>query len=313
MSNRIVSRLCVIALFIVWATSLGYTQAGSHKFKLRPNDTDFGVFRVIVSNKRTPTVFTKLDKNSMVEVSPKQYVVLLHKSGAIIEVNKGGKYQVTQLERQLYTYAHRQPKGAVNLNIQDPQRPSTRYKYYRYWNYRCPQPELEVLLPGRYILDKNLKVNIYGLPSSKTYELAVMSGFGRMVLRKVVREVPVALGLPNVPSKRYIIKLRKFQRRNYYRRTPAYNCAPEVLLQYVEPNEIAQTYQDFQAKMNKYTSALVKSVQEVIFWYNQGFALKANEVYKQLSIKHQSNAVLTNAYKHFRIYYAFERPVSGKD
>jgi hypothetical protein len=309
MRNRGVSRLSVIALLIIGSISVGYTQV----IELTSNDTDFGVFRVIVSNKLTPRLFTKLDKNSVVEVSPKQYVVLLHKSGATIELNKGGKYQVTALEKQLYTYARSQPQGSINLNIQDPQRPSTRYKYYRYWNYRCPQPKLEVLLSGRYILDKNLKVNIYGLPSSKTYELVVRSGLGGMVLRKIVREVPVALVLPNISSKRYAIKLRKFQRRNYYRRTLAYNCAPEILLQYVEPNEIAQTYQDFQAKIHQYTSALVKGIQEVIFWYNQGFALKANEVYKQLSIKHQGNVVLTNAYKHFRVYYGFERLVSDND
>lgn len=305
----VISKLYVFTLLIVWNASGGYAQI----IKLIPSDTDFGVFRVIASNKLTPRLFTKLDRKSVVKVLPKQYVALLHKSGATIEINKAGKYRVTELEKQLYTHARNHSKSPINLNIQNKQNSSTRYKYYRYWNYRCPQPALEVLLPGRYILNKNLKVNIYGLPSLKTYELAIRSEFGHIVLRKIVRDVPVSLELPNISPKRYIIKLRKFQRRNYYRRTQAYSCAPEILLQYVTPTEIAYTYQSFQAQNNKYQSVLVRGIQEVMFWYNQGFALKANEVYKQLLVKCQSNTVLINAYKHFRVYYAFERPVSERD
>lgn len=315
MSYTIVSRLYLFLLLMMGSVSGLNAQRSAKDLELTQDDTHFGEFRVITTQ-RMPNarLFKRLGIKDSLEVLPKGYLILMHKSGATIEINKAGTYSVLALQKRLYRYAGGYPKAPMNLEIKNQENISYRYhQYFRYWPFRCPEPNLGILLPlnNRYILDRNIEIKWYDKKwvEGRRYALIVWGKEGKGLKGKLTSKKSLRLTLPDQteeekPYYRITLEVKKPNKKRYspYRDSPGCSSTMATFM-FIREGQIKPLYEEFKtANRQNHQLPLIRGMQEVVFWYNKGFGIKAKQVYEQLLAAFPRNVMLKAAHKHFLVY-----------
>ena len=301
--------LHITSLSVCWAHTKG--EATNRRAVIQPVNNSFGEFRVIATNNKRLGVYflQRLTLADQINVVPKSYVALLHKSGATIEINKAGVYSVKSLKAQLLAYAKTHPQYPINLKIDAPNKRSYKYIYYYHWGHRCPEPTIGVLLPTKSkVWSRKVSFAWYNEHSKDTtnmrYKVTIKNLWGEQVFSQLVTQKHIALTLPNTGAGEddnlFIINIKPMKGK------APWGCK-QSMIEYLNNQELRDTYNQFKLENQKVKSPLVAAFNEIVFWSSRSFTLQADRIWRKLVKQFPTHPVLANAYMHFRVMQGLKR------
>ncbi|EAY28843.1 hypothetical protein [Microscilla marina] len=312
MTTKLYFLLLLVGLYMTGLSALAQKNDNSkNDFALESIDNDFGEFRVIATNNKRRGVFffQRFTLFDQINVIPKSYVVLLHKSGATVEINKAGTYAIKLLKAQLLAYAKAHPQYPINLKVENPQKSSYKHHYYYHWGKRCPEPPVGILLPSKLkVLSRELSFAWYDehtKDSSKArYEVVITDMMGEELLKVKSSKRHITLSLSQAKSiyKYHIIKLKLLGSDGEG------GCDGDaVMAEYVNNESMSIAYRQFKLKNQLTKSPLIAVFNEMFFWNKKHFYLEVNELWRKLVKKYPKHPVLAIAYQHFKVTYRLQR------
>jgi len=301
-----------IVIFII-SNLLSFQMQAQLPQTIKPEDLYFGEFRVLLSNDREVgySMGQRFLIDQEVRVRSSRYVALIHQSGGIIEINKGGVYKVRDLKNQLLKYQTQEQKKLVTLQINNKKQVSYIEAMYPTGLpvFRCKFHHLRFLMPHKSnTFTPKIKVAWKRSTSGKSgqYKLTVMNFFEDKLDEYYTNKTTQTIDLSAYPgyqeNRSFLLKIEQGSK-NAER--IALVCPPE--------NITKQTLTQFYKLNKQQNKGMNQQLLEIFFLKKNGLLFLARDTFQQLINQYSAYKMLHRGFVQFEIETGFrEGPIHLK-
>lgn len=288
-------------IIVLCLTCLGVQ---SQDFTLKPKEVKFGKFRMIACNSMYQRMGEVFNEGNVLKASfDTSYMLLLHHSGAIIEINGKGSFAVNDLENRIAQYKLKKPGKPIHIKINQSKKSNKEQVYPVIFPVAGRQllPKYTIHLPRTIeVLESKLSFT-WDVVQDAVYEVQLKDDYGEIIWMKTTSQNKITLDISKLkdthPKGTFAIQvIIKQERQNI-------GTTNSVVIT-LNP-EIAQVYKKFQAE-TKTTNNLFRLLLEAYFWTNRQYYWQANLIYQRLSKEYPNYPVFSTVYKYFRVRNYFE-------
>jgi len=272
---------------------------------IKPEDVSFGEFRVLLSNDRETnySVGQRFLIEQNVRVRSSRYIVLIHHSGGMIEINKGGYYKIQDLKEQLLAYQAQAQKKQVTLQINNKKKLSYIEAMYPTGLpvFRCKFHHLRFLMPHK-SSTFNPKINVVwkqttsGKPGQ--YKLTLMNFFEEVLDEYYTKKTSHMIDLSAYPGyKENTSFLLKIEQGPKDAESVALICPPE--------NMAKQTLKQFYKLNKQQNKGMIQQLLEIFYLKKNGLLFLARGAFQRLISQYSAHKMLHRGFVQFEIEAGF--------
>jgi hypothetical protein len=244
----------------------------------------------------------RLKSSDKLRLLNKNYLILWHKSGKILEISAdSGIYSIAKIEQKLMDLAQTSPNEIYFTWGQKAQLANNRYHQPYRSVCRCIRTRIgDVYLPlisDAYQLEK-INITWSKAYNTQTYQLKVKDNFGEVIMDTLVQDTTLHLNLKNLlkDTDQLIFDLKPLTedfRYNYLDFSINFFYEKEL-------NKIKQEFEVYQKELEKFEDLALQKLLLAKFFEAKGCYYEAMELYKEAYMK-SKNPIFETIYHHFLV------------